>query len=240
MPPLPDTGPGRGLDGALAALLPALHLPTRTLPGAVTARQNNIVVTTSTVPAGYGAIASSPDPGTVVGITLGAVGGFVLVLYLVYVCMSFGAGPATGDTDASSAYAASVLTRRTRASRKHTHRHKKRTSRRHSTRATAIIVEAESPPRAERIVVEERTARRSVSRPPVPPAPPRVVVDSDDDDDEVVVIEDASPSRRRSGQQNRRRSSGSARRESGYRDIDPDEYAGGNRPMREVRRSRRD
>lgn len=80
----------------------------------------------------------------------------------------------------------------------------------------------------ETIIVEERR-RRSTSR------GPRVrAVESDED--EVVVIEEASPPRtRRHRSTSVRRSV--ERRSSGYREVDPDRFAGGDAPMREIRRS---
>lgn len=62
--------------------------------------------------------------------------------------------------------------------------------------------------------------------------------DDDDDEDEVVVIEENSPPRRN---KKKRRSGGSVRRdrEGGYRDVDPERFAGGDAPIREVRRDRR-
>ncbi len=40
---------------------------------------------TTLVPATYGGLNAGPDPGTVVGITLGSVGGFILIVYFVYI-----------------------------------------------------------------------------------------------------------------------------------------------------------
>jgi len=195
----------------------------------VVARQ---VVTTSTIPSGYGALNSGPDPGTVVGIVLGSVGAFLLCMYLVYMCMSLGQ-----PVDTESYGTASVVTRRSRAKvRKHRHSRRETVEIRASRPASAVIVE-EAVPRVERVVVEER--RRSVSRPPpIVPVPPRVVR-ADDSDDEIVVEEEHSPPPRR--HRSKRRSSGGShsRRESGYRDIDPDRFAGGDASIREVRRSRR-
>jgi hypothetical protein len=68
--------------------------------------------------------------------------------------------------------------------------------------------------------------------------PPRRVVSSsgsgseDDDQDEVVVIEEHSPSRRR-----RSRVRSVERRSSGFREVDPDRFAGGDASFVEVRRS---
>ncbi len=220
--------------------LVARQLSSRTFPDGPTrlplAGRQAVVVATSTVPSTYGALNAGPDPGTVVGITLGAVGGFLIFVYLIYMCMSFG-GPADG---ASSIGTASVVTRKSRrASRNHHHHHRPRRETVEVRRATstsrgggAILVDEVITPsrdRVERIVVEE-SRRRSTSRPPPPivPHPPPGPILSDDD--EVVVIEEHSPPRRH---RSKRRSA------SGYRDIDPDRFAGGDSHLRDVRRSRR-
>ncbi|KAE8152000.1 hypothetical protein BDV25DRAFT_151910, partial [Aspergillus avenaceus] len=46
--------------------------------------------TTISIPASYGRLASSPSPGTVVGIILGSVLGFIFLLYLVWLGISSG------------------------------------------------------------------------------------------------------------------------------------------------------
>lgn len=212
----------------------ALDMPTRALH----ARQQ-----TDTVAGNYPSLNAGPDPGTVVGITLGSVGGFLLLLWLVYTCLQIGG---RGDT-VSSYGTASVVTRKSR--RRHSKHHHRSPSRRETVE---IRTSRPPPPQAERVVIEERTERRSsqapppmpapppppMSRPmPMPTPPPRMVTD---DEDEVVVIEEHTPPRRASHKsRSRRRRSSSARRESGYRDVDPDRFAGGDASLREVRRSSR-
>lgn len=210
----------------------ALDMPVRVLH----ARQQ-----TDTVPGNYPALNAGPDPGTVVGITLGSVGGFLLLLWLVYTCLQIGG---RGDT-VSSYGTASVVTRKSR--RRHSRHHPRSPSRRRET--IEIRTSRPPPPPTERVVVEERTERRSSQAPPPMPAPPppmpmpmptpppRMVTD---DEDEVVVIEEHTPPRRASHKsKSRRRRSSSARRESGYRDVDPDRFAGGDASFRDVRRSSR-
>jgi hypothetical protein len=223
----PEPAPQANEAGAVAE-----RAPTVALAQGATPIQPRQTVQTSTIPAFYGALYSGPDPGTVVGIVLGSVGGFIVLLWLLYTCINIG-----NPADASSSVGtASVVTRKTRRSSRHHHHRRSRGEAetveiRTSSRAPAtVIVEEERDIGPERIVVEER--RRSVSRGPPPPMPaPRVV---EDDDDEVVVIEEQSPPRRRRSRSKR----GSAeRRSSGYRDIDPDRFAGGDSPMREIRRS---
>lgn len=96
-----------------------------------------------------------------------------------------------------------------------------------------------SGPRVERIVIEERTERRQQraggggSVRSVRTGRSRSV-GSLDSMDEVVVIEEGGspsppPSRRRSR----------SGRESGYREVDPMAYGGGDVPMKKVRKERR-
>ncbi|KAK0715761.1 hypothetical protein B0H67DRAFT_249920 [Lasiosphaeris hirsuta] len=187
---------------------------------------------TPAIPAFYGSL-DGPSPGTIVGITLGSVAGFILVLWLIYMCINLG-----NPGIAESSSVGSVV-----RSSKHHHRHSHRRSRHGgsgsataevrrttTTHPATIIVEDRVRPMAERVVVEESRRRRSsVSRGPGPR-----VVDATDDDDEVVVIEEHSPPRR---QRSRIRSA--ERRSSGYREVDPDQFAGGEAEIREVRPPRR-
>lgn len=195
---------------------------------------------TSTVPGFYPSLNDGPDPGTVVGIVLGSVAGFLLVLWLVYTCFQIGG---RGDT-VSSYGTASVVTRKTRRKRS---RHHHRSPARRET--IEIRTSRPPPPREpERVVMEERVERRMSQPPPPPmaapaPPPPRMVSEISDED-EVVVIEEHSPAPRRQSQHkskrhSRRRSSSASRRESGFREVDPDRFAGGNASLREVRRSSR-
>src|ERR1700709_1172527 len=81
--PSPDSRPSL-LLASLATRLPAAEsIPTRLLR--LLKRQQNPAI----VPTSYGSITSGPAPGTVVGIVLGSVGGFLLVLWLIYTCMNF-------------------------------------------------------------------------------------------------------------------------------------------------------
>lgn len=204
---------------------------------------------TDTIPGKYPSLNAGPDPGTVVGIVLGSVGGFLLLLWLVYTCLQMG-----GRADTVSSYGtASVVTRKSR--RRHSKHHHRSPSRRETVEIRTTS--RPPPPQTERVVIEERTERRSQPPPPMPvppppmpmpmpmstPPPPRIVTD---DEDEVVVIEEHTPPRRTShkSRSHRRRSSSarrdsSARRESGFREVDPDRFAGGDASYRDVRRSSR-
>ncbi|OBT91174.1 hypothetical protein VE02_00267 [Pseudogymnoascus sp. 03VT05] len=90
-------------------------------------------------------------------------------------------------------------------------RRKRRGSR--SSRGTPVV---------ERIVVQERTERRTGSRMSGRSRSAGSV-------EEVVVIEEGSPPPSRRSRSQR----------GGFREVDPREFGGGRRPMREVRRERR-
>ncbi|KAK2613640.1 hypothetical protein N8I77_000540 [Diaporthe amygdali] len=216
--------------------------PSRTVKTALDAPSRVLLAerdtTTSTIPGAYPGINDGPDAGEVVGITLGSVGGFLLLLWLVYTCLSIGNRPDT----ISSYGTASVVTRKSR--RRHSKHHHRSPSRRRETVEvrTSRVPVAEPPP--ERIVMEETMRRTSGPMPGPPPAPmaappPPRFVPHDDTEDEVVVIEEHSPPPRRHKSKSHRRRSSSARRESGFREVDPDRFAGGDAPLRDVRRSSR-
>jgi hypothetical protein len=178
------------------------------------ARQND----PSIIPSTYGSINSGPAPGTVVGIVLGSVGGFLLILWLIYTCLNFGR---LGET--SSSYTESV---HVAAARRQSHGSQR--SRRTETveirreRSPIRVVREEpirvvreerrEPERVERIIVEEerREVRRERSR---------------GDSDEVVVIEEHSPPRRQKSKKERR-TSVVEERNSGFRTVDPLAYGG--------------
>lgn len=177
-------------------------------------------VPVQTIPGGYNV--SGPDPGTVAGITLGAVGGFLIILWIIYTCINLG-NPAIAETTSSYGGTASVVTRKSRnhsrthrhSSRQHSHRRGSRvevrtTSTVRPARGIPVMVDEMSDldprgrPHVERVVVEESTTRRiSGSRPP-PGGPaygvavpgPRIVHSDDDSssEDEVVVVEERSRS----------------------------------------------
>ena len=201
-----------------AAPDPLLLAPTRTLATeltrAVAPRQGAAAHTTSTVPAAYGS-PNGPDAGTVVGITLGSVAGFVLLLYLIYTCLNVGNPDAFTDAESTvmSMGTASVGTRRSRV-RKHRHHRSPRRETveiRTGSGRPAVVVEERPGSRVREVVVED-TTRRSVSR---ARPPPRVV----DEDEEIVVLEEHSPPRRH---KSRRRSS-AERRSGGYRVVAEDD-----------------
>ena len=177
--------------------------------------------TTTVIPADYSNINTSESPGTVIGIVLGSVGGFVLLLWLLYTLMG---GSMVGWY---SEVGSVIIRERKRSSRRGS-------SRRGSSRRESVEVREvrrERPPpvvERERIIVEERRE----SRPP--PPPPVVVESSTGSEDEVVVIEEHSPPRR-AGSSKKVREVREVR-ESGYRTVDPLAYGGGDRPLRDVER----
>jgi len=157
------------------------------------------------VPTTYGSINSGPAPGTVVGIVLGSVGGFLLLLWLIYTCANL------GNTDSSSTYTESVVVARARrkshGSRSTRSRHVSETVEVRRERSPVRVVRP--PERVDRVVVEEsRETRRERSR-------------SRGESDEVVVIEEHSPPRRSKSKRDKEE-----RRESGYRTVDPLAYGG--------------
>ena len=203
-------------------------LPTRSLNPASLAslfrRQVIVTVTTTSVnnpivPAYYSGLGTGPTPGTVAGIVFGAVGGFLLLLWLVYTCFTFG----NNNFGRSSVIAEEdIVRRRSRSSRRS----------RRSSRSEVIEVReshhsrsrsrsrSRTPPRSnvresETIVIEERTRR----------AAPR-----SEHEDVVEVFEEHSPVRRES------RTERTERKSSGFRTVDPEAYGGGDRPYRKVSR----
>jgi hypothetical protein len=235
MAPTPKAHP---LPAAAPLLSPSSNLP-RQLADTSTPPSNPIE--TTAIPAHYGSLHSGPDPGTVAGITLGSVAGFILLLWLLYTCINLG-NPSSGSNDTSTVVTegtASVYTRRRR----------NRSSRGVGKRETVevrrgpIVVEEEMSSvgggvsEVDRVIIEER--RRSVSRPRYahPPPPRRVAPSSDsgDEEDEVVVIEEHSPPPRARRQRSRVRSV--ERRSSGFREVDPERFAGGDASFVDVRRS---
>ena len=114
----------------LRSLLPSLYnlaprlpspdtplLPTRTTPisrtlASLFRRQTTVTATANPViPATYSGLGSGPTPGTVVGIVIGSVAGFLLVLWLIYTCFGLGGG-AQG---VSSVVEEEVIRRRSRS-----------------------------------------------------------------------------------------------------------------------------
>lgn len=214
--PLPDpVSVSRSLFGVTPVQIQA---PSRVLAP----RQQETTQTIAIIPAKYPALNSSPEPGTVVGIVLGAVGGFLIFFWLLWTCMNFGNPPgrSVGDAESSWGGSTSVISRRSRRSHSHSHHHHHH-HHRHSSRgrretieirssrgAVPVIVDPERPSGGERIRVVEEVRTTSTG--------PRRSAD----EDEIIVEEERSTPPRRSRSHRRsstyreeiRRSGGSGRR----------------------------
>ena len=162
------------------------------------------------IPTVYQGLNGGPQPGTVVGIVLGSVGGFLLILWLIYTCANLGGGFGGFRGWGRQTVVEEEIIRRRSRSRSHS-----RSRSRGSRTETVEVQSVRSPSRRRRetIVVEERRTSR--------PAPPP-------EDDIVEVIEEHSPVRRPSRRE--------SKRTSGFRTVDPAEIGGGDRPMRKVSR----
>ena len=163
------------------------------------------------IPATYAGLHSGPQPGTVVGIVLGSVGGFLLLLWLIYTCITFGTSRGVSTYEEET-----VVRRRSRSPRSSRRSPSRHAPSRSRSRSEVIEVSRHrSPPRRETrretVILEERSR-------------PRTPVEREDDI--VEVIEEHSPPRRSQG----------SRRVSGYRTVDPEAFGGGSRPMRKVSR----
>lgn len=171
------------------------------------------------IPTTYATINSSPSPAAVVGATLGAVGGFLLVLAIVAFILrnTFGGG---GDVIEEE------YIRRERRSK-------------HSNSASSMSEVIAPPPVASRRTsrVTRRESTRRVSRPSRRDEViveedlsisdrPEVVVEEDPDSDIVEVIEEHSPAPARR----------KPKRNSGFRTVDPGAYGGGDDPVRRLSR----
>ncbi|MCJ1290081.1 hypothetical protein MMC34_001616 [Xylographa carneopallida] len=125
------------------------------------------------IPASYAGLNAGPDAGTVVGITLGSVAGFLLILWLIYTCFNMGNGMGNGAIVAEE-----VVSRRSLSPPRPRRSRPSRTRSPSRSEMSEVI----SPPRRERretVIIEE--TRRPAER----------------EDDIVEVIEEHSPPPRR-------------------------------------------
>ncbi|KAH8597192.1 hypothetical protein B0O99DRAFT_592939 [Bisporella sp. PMI_857] len=151
----------------------------------------------SIMPTTYGSQNSSMAPGTVAGIVLGSVAGFLLVLWLIYTCVTM------GGITGGGAYTEEVVVRRKSGSRSTGARSRRMSETVEIRRDTPPVRVVREEPRVERVIVEEsRQTRRERSR---------------GGSAEVVVIEEHSPPRRSKSKKDR---------DSGYRSVDPHAYGG--------------
>ncbi|KAI2469390.1 hypothetical protein F4781DRAFT_431437 [Annulohypoxylon bovei var. microspora] len=205
----------------------------------------------STVPEGYGRTPSGPSPGAVVGIVLGSIAGFVLLLWLIYWCVNLG-GASAVDVESGSVGAGGSSSVVSYRSRPRAHRHSRH------THSNANNSRSYSPRRRtkETIEITRRDVRRDVSPPPRSPHPDQIVVMEEHGrsqssrsrstsvsrvrpprrpegyDDEIVVEEEHTPPRRRDSRRSYRRRSSERRSGDQYR------FSGGEGPPRDMSRRR--
>ncbi|APA09191.1 hypothetical protein sscle_04g039610 [Sclerotinia sclerotiorum 1980 UF-70] len=213
----------------------------------LTSRQTTIS-DPSIIPTTYGEQNNSPSPGTIVGIVLGSVGGFLLLLWLLYTCFTMRRS-ATESTFTEDVTFRENSRRRSHNSRRSSRPHSRRVSttekveiRRQRSRNRSstpvrvvreevrqearrpppverVVVEERRPPPAERVVVEERReVRRSRDERRSRSRDERSSSTSGGNSDEVVVIEEHDPPRRSKSKRERRN--------SGFRTVDPLSVAG--------------
>ncbi|GAP82471.1 hypothetical protein SAMD00023353_0100210 [Rosellinia necatrix] len=179
--------------------LPRYRIPTLG-SGSVGALEPRAYDDATTVPEGYGHTPFGPGPGTVAGIVLGSVAGFLLVLALVYWFVSLGQGPRReeGSIVGGGGGTESVVSWRTRPSGPPRKPHRRS---RHSARREKVEVRRTRPPPPTRVVLEredeivvEEYRSRSRSRPraarnasPSPPRPAGSVLSAGDD---VIIVEE--------------------------------------------------
>ncbi|TGO82419.1 hypothetical protein BPOR_0835g00030 [Botrytis porri] len=191
----------------------------------------------SIIPTTYGQENNSPSPGTIVGIVLGSVGGFLLLLWLLYTCCTLGRRQSAQSTVTEDISFRENVRRRSHNSHRSSRPHSRRVSttekveiRRQRSRSPAPVrvvreeVRQETrrpPPPVERVVVEERReVRRSRDRSPS---------SSGGGSDKVVVIEEHDPPRRSKSKRERRdrgERAERAERDSGFRTVDPLSFGG--------------
>ncbi|CCD42935.1 hypothetical protein ACHAP3_010898 [Botrytis cinerea] len=183
----------------------------------------------SIIPTTYGQQNNSPSPGTIVGIVLGSVAGFILLLWLLYTCCTLGRRQSAQSTITEDVTFRENVRRRSHNSHRSSRPHSRRVSttekveiRRQRSRSPAPVrvvreeVRQETrrpPPPVERVIVEERReVRRSRDE--------RSPSSSGGGSDEVVVIEEHDPPRRSKSKRERRE------RDSGFRTVDPLSFGG--------------
>jgi hypothetical protein len=187
------------------------------------ARQSDGTNDPSVIPTTYGNENNSSSPGTIAGIVLGSVAGFLLILWLLRQCAnSNNRSSATTTYTDDMAYRDSMRRTSRRNSRSSARPHSRRVSQsetveiRRGPSPVRIVreeIRQEQPRRpipVERVVVEERReVRKSRDRSPST---------SRGGSDEVVVIEEPSPPRRSKSKRERR--------DSGFRTVDPLSFGG--------------
>jgi hypothetical protein len=127
------------------------------------AKRQQMVIQPGIIPTYYNL--SGPAPGTVAGIVLGSVAGFLLIVWLLYSLTQGGGFGGAGRTTAMAGQEEVVVRRprrnshgasRSRVSRRADMREVSRSPRRSSGRSQVIVEERRGPPRPRSIIVEER------------------------------------------------------------------------------------
>jgi hypothetical protein len=147
---------------AYAYSAPVFHVPQRE---AVAKRaQQQMTIQPGIIPTYYNV--SGPAPGTVVGIVLGSVAGFLLIVWLLYT-LTQGGGAGAGTTTAMAGQEEIVMRKprrnshgggggRSRGSRRAEMHEVSRSPRRSGGRSQIIVEERRGPPRPRSIIVEDR------------------------------------------------------------------------------------
>ncbi|KAF2823051.1 hypothetical protein CC86DRAFT_329604 [Ophiobolus disseminans] len=129
------------------------------------AKRQSMMIQQGIIPTYYNL--SGPQPGTVVGIVLGSVAGFLLIVWLLYSITNGGGGfGGAGRTTAMAGQEEVIVRRRrnshgaaagrSRVSRRQETRELSRSPRRSGGRSQIIVEERRGPPRPRSIIVEER------------------------------------------------------------------------------------
>lgn len=149
---------------------PKTSLSTQIIPKSFTlVQRRSTQVDGNILPTTYSGIDAGPPPGTVVGIVLGSVAGFLLLLWLIYTCFGM-------DSYQSAIYEEEIIRRRSRSPRRaassrsrseviEVPRHRS-PPRREVRRETIIVEETRGPPPQDDIVEveEEHSPVRQPSR----------------------------------------------------------------------------
>jgi hypothetical protein len=157
-----DTTNPFSLSSSSSSTHPLTHLTS------LAKRQNYILA----IPTTYSSLNNSPAPGAVAGITIGAIAGFIIVLYIVLSLLRLYSGRTFIETR--------IVERRTH---NHNHSHSRSRSRRSRSRSMSEVPRVR---RERETIVEERVRRER----------PEEVVVEEEEDDIVEVIEEHSPERR--------------------------------------------
>ncbi|KAJ9610833.1 hypothetical protein H2200_005610 [Cladophialophora chaetospira] len=170
---------------------------------ALSKRQTQVLA----IPTTYAGLNSGPQPGALVGIVVGSIAGFIIILYILLSLFRLRMGRGGGEVIEEK------IIHRSSQHRRRPSRSASRTS-----RSASRVISVASSPRRERVVRERETREEET-----------VIVEeqvSSVGDDIVEVIEEHSPERPA------RKPSG----RSGFRTVDPAEFGGGRAPTRKLGR----